>query len=155
MHVGRGFFFQGKEGIAEFLLVVAMQVEFGAAGVDHDLAGVVIEKEGHVHTLGSNLDPLVASASTFPLPDDGAVVVARPLRDGRRHRVWPHGEAAEFDHADRGAAYFGDRGVEDEVPAAQQTEAVEEEIDSGAESDDAPGDRADRVLRTKKQSRED
>src|SRR5205807_862064 len=53
------FLFHGEERIAELLLEVAMQVEIGAARVDHHLAGVVVEIERHVHALGRDLDPFL------------------------------------------------------------------------------------------------
>ena len=119
-----------------------MQVEFGAARVDHDFAGVVVEKEGDVHALGGHLDPLAASALALPFPDYGAVVVAGALGDGRDHCIRSNGVAAEFHHSHGCAANFGNRSVEDEVPALQQAEAIEKKIEAGAESDGAPDDGA-------------
>src|SRR5712671_3219133 len=104
-----------------------MQVEFGAAGVDHDFAGVVIEKERHVHALGGHFDPLAASAATLPLPGYGAVVVTGALCDRRDHGVRADGEAAQFDHAKRCAANFRNWSVEDEMTALEQAEALEKQ----------------------------
>src|ERR1019366_1456225 len=153
VHVGRRFFFGGEEGVTELLLEVAMQVEIGAARVDHDFAGVVIEKKRYVHALGGDLDPLLILAALLPLPGDGAVVVARPRRDRRNHGVRPHGEAAELDHSHGCAANFGNRRVENETAALQQAEALKEQVDPGAESDDAPEEQSSGVRRTKQQGR--
>src|SRR6202034_3130902 len=153
VHVRRGFLFESEKGIAEFLLEVAMEVEFCPAWVDHDLASIVVEKEGHVHALGGYFDPLAASALAFPLPDNGAVVIAGALGDGCEKRVWSNGEAAEFDHAHGCAANLGNGRVENQLPALQDAEAVKENIDTGAETDDAPDDRA-YVLRAEKEGRE-
>lgn len=131
-----------------------MEVEFGAAGVDHDLARVVVEKERDVGALGGHLDPCVASAPAFPFPDHGAKVVASAPGDGRDHGVGADGLAVEFDHPHGGAANLGNRSVEDEVFPAQQAETVEEEIDAGAESDDAPGDQPDGIVGRKQDSSE-
>jgi len=117
-----------------------MEIEFGAARVNHHLAGVVVEKEGHVHALGGHFDPLAASTLAFPLPGHGAVVVTGSLCDGRNHGVRADGEAAEFDHAERSAANFRNWRVKDEVTALEQAEALEEQENPGAESDDAPDD---------------
>ena len=131
--VGR-FFFCGEEGIGELFLEVAVQVEVGAARVDHHFGGVVIEKKRHVHALGRDLDPLLVFTGLLPLPGEGAVVVAGPGRDGGEHGVGSDGEATEFDQSERGAANFGNRRVEDEVTPLQEAETLDEEIDPGAES---------------------
>ena len=106
MHVGRSFLFGGKEAIAEFLLEIAMQIEFGSARIDHDFGGVVVEKEWHVHALGGNLYPLAASAAAFPFPDESAVEVTRALGYWRDQGVGSDGKAAKFDHTHRCAANF-------------------------------------------------
>src|SRR5258708_598163 len=81
------FFFRGEKRIAKFLLEVAMEIKIGAARVDQHFAGVVIEKERHVHALGGNLYPLATFAAAFPLPCHGAVVVASALGNGRHYGV--------------------------------------------------------------------
>ncbi len=80
-----------KNAVAEFLLEILMQVEIGAAGVDHDLAGVVVEKERDVHALGGYLDPLLVFAALLPLPDERAVAVAGAGGDGCDHGVGSDG----------------------------------------------------------------
>ena len=62
------FFFRREEGIAEFLLKVAVQVEIGAARVDHDFGGVVVEEKRHVHALGGYLDPSACFCRTASIP---------------------------------------------------------------------------------------
>src|SRR5882672_4111064 len=99
-----------------------MQLEFGAAGIDHDLAGVVVEEERHVHALGGHFDPLAASAATLPLPGYGAVVVTGALGDRRDHSVRADGEAVKFHHAERRATNFRNWSVEDEMTALEQAE---------------------------------
>ena len=72
VHVGRSFFLGGEESIAEFLLKIAVQIEFGSARVDHDFGGVVVEKEWDVHALGGDLHPLARfSFMTLYRNDDG------------------------------------------------------------------------------------
>ena len=117
-----------------------MQVEVGAARVDHHSAGVVVEKKWQVHALGGYLHPFTAAAFPFPFPDYGAEVIARARGDGREHGVRSHGLPAEFDHPDGCAANFGEWSVEDELPALQEAEAIEEKIEPRAESDGAPED---------------
>jgi len=126
-----------------------MQLEFGAAGVNHDFARVVVEKEWDMHALGGHLDPLAASALAFPFPDYGAEVVAGAFGDGRDHCKRSHGEAAELHHSHRCAANFRKRRIEDEVPALQQAESIEKKIKAGAKSDGAPDRRADGIGRMK------
>jgi len=70
-NIRRHFFFSGEEGVAEFLLKVAVEIEFGAARVDQNLSGIVVEKEGKMHALGGDLNPLAASVLTFPIPRPG------------------------------------------------------------------------------------
>ena len=78
-----------------------------------------------------------------------AVEVARALGYGRDQGVGPDGETAKFDHPHGCAANFGDRSVENELAALQQAEALNEQVNSDADSDDAPKDGAG-VLRTEK-----
>src|SRR5712691_10562761 len=118
-----------------------MEIEFGAPWVDHYFAGIVVEEERHVHALGGYLDPLATPAAAFPFPGYCAVVVAGALGDGRKHSVRADGKAAQFDHAERCAANFRNRGVENEVPALKQTEALKEQVKAGKKSDDAPDDK--------------
>ena len=132
--------FGGEETVAEFLLEIAMQIEFGSAWVDHDFSSVVVEKEGHVHALGGHFDPFAASALPSPFPDYGAKVVTRAGGDGREHGVRPHSLTAEFDHPHRCAANFGGRSIEDKLTALQEAESIKEKIESRAESDGAPDD---------------
>jgi len=124
--------------MTEFLLKVAMDIQIGAPRVDQHFAGVVIQKEGNVHALSRHLDPRAASASTFPLPGDGAVVIAGVLGNGCQHSIRTDGEAAKFNHPERCAANFRDWRIEDKVTALKQAEALKEQINSGKKSDDAP-----------------
>src|SRR5271156_1230859 len=132
-----------------------MQIEFGTPWVDHDFAGVVVEKEGYMHALRGHLDPLLAASPAFPLPDQRAEVITRALGDGRDHRIRSHGEAAEFDHSHGCATNLGDGSIENQVPALQHAEAIEEKIQAGAKSHCAPEDRANGICRIKYQRRED
>ncbi len=149
MHVGRSFFFCGEEPIAEFLLEVAMQIEFGSARVDHDFGGIVVEKEWHMHALGSDLYPLAASTAAFPFPDESAVEIARALGYRRDQGVRSDSKTTKFDHPHGCTANFGDWCVENELTALQQAEALNEQVNSDTDSDDTPSDGA-AVLRTEK-----
>jgi len=100
-----------------------VEIEFGAARVDQNLSGIVVEKEGKMHALGGDLNPLAASVLTFPFPDQGAEVVAGALGDRSNHGMRTNGEPAEFDHTHGCAANFGNRRVEDEAPTLQQAES--------------------------------
>lgn len=131
----------GEKRIAEFLLEIAMKIEFRAARIHHHLASIVVEEERDVYALASRFDPLTAASLTFPFPDYGAVVVAGAPGDGRCHGVGADGEAAELNHPQRCAANFGNGSVEDEAPTLQQAEAIEEKIKPSAKSDDAPCER--------------
>src|SRR5580700_3563593 len=155
MYVGRSFLLQGEESIAEFLVEVAVQVEFSSARVDHHFAGVVVEKKRHVHALASHFHPSVASAFALPLPGDGTEVIAAAFGNRRNHSVWADGKAAELDQSKRRGANFGNRGIEKQVPALQQAKALNEQIDSHADSDDAPTDGANRLGRIQNQRNED
>src|ERR1700722_17012167 len=108
-----------------------MQVEFGAARIDHHIASVVVEKEGNVHALRGYLNPPVAAALPLPLPDDGAEVVARALGDGRDDSVWSGGQATEFDHPHGCAPDFRNRSIKDEASTFEQAEAIEKKIKAG------------------------
>ena len=70
------------------------------------------------------------------------MVVAGAGRDGGDHGVGSDGEAVEFDHPHGGAANLGNWRVEDQVTALQEAEALDEEVDSGADSDYAIEDKA-------------
>ena len=118
-----------------------MQIQFRAARVDHDLAGIVVEKKRNVHALGSHFDPLLAPATLLPFPSHGAVVETIALGNGRIDGVRAGGQAAEFDHSEGGAANLGDRRVENKPPSLQQPEALKKQVNADKESDDAPGDR--------------
>ena len=138
--VGGDFFFGGEERVAVFLLEVAMEIEFGAAGVDQDFAGKVVEKERHVHALGGDLHPLVVLALALPLPDQGAEVITRVAANGGEHGKRAGGEAGEFDHAHGRTADAGSGRVENQLPALQQAEALIEQEKACADSEDAEGD---------------
>lgn len=153
VHIRRRFFFDGEKSVAEFLLEVAMEIEFGAARVDHDFAGVVVEKERDVCALGGYLHPRVVATLALPLPDDRAKEVARAFGDRCDYGVWSGSLAIQFDHAHGCAANFGNRSVENEVPALQQAEAVEKKVKAGAKSDGAPGDGADGIIGMKQQNK--
>ena len=141
--------FGGEEGVAELLLEVAVEVEVGAARVDEDAPGVVVQEERDVHGLSGDLDPFFILAALFPLPNVGAVVVARPGGDRRDHGVGADRQAADFDHPHGGTANLGKWCVEDEATAQQESESVDEEADAGGDADEAPEQEAAVVGRTK------
>ena len=147
------FFFGGEEGVAEFLMEVAMQVEVGAARVDHDRCGVVVQKKRNMHALSGHLDPFTASALALPFPDEATVVIAGAGRDGGDHGVGTDGQTAEFDHSEGCAANLGNRRVENEVTALQQAKALKEYIDSSADSDAAINGKAAWTRGTQQQDR--
>ena len=142
--------FGGEKPIAELLLEIAMQIEIRATRVDHDFAGVVVQKKRDVHALGRDLHPLLVFAALLPLPRHSAVVVARTLGDGRKHGVRSSGEAVDFDHTERCAANLRDWRIEDQMTPLQKQESFVENVQSGEDSDDAPGRRPG-VRRSEKQ----
>src|SRR5712691_2528084 len=103
-----------------------MQIEFCAAWVDQDLAGVVVEKEGDVHALGRHHYPLIVPAAAFPLLHYAAIVITGTPGDGCNHIVRTDGEATQLDHAERCAPNFRNWSVEDEVTALEKAEALKE-----------------------------
>jgi len=69
-----------------------VEIEFGAARVDQNLSGIVVEKKGRCMHFGGDLNPLAASVLTFPFPDQGAEVVAGALGDRSNHGMRTNGE---------------------------------------------------------------
>ena len=91
---------EGEERVAEFLMEVAVNVEVGAARVNENASGIVIEKKGDVHALGGDFDPLLILVTFFQFPSVGAVVVAGHFSHGRDHGVGPDSQTADFNHAE-------------------------------------------------------
>src|SRR5580692_13153311 len=69
------------------------------------------------------------------------MVVARFPGHRGGQGVRAHGEAAELNHSDRGAANFGSRRVQNEAPSLELAEALVEQVNPNADADDADRDR--------------
>src|SRR6185503_14888851 len=110
------------------LVKVTMQVHVGAARVDKDLVGAVVEVEGNVQVLVSNFHPLAVLSTLAHFPCGALVVVAIHPFERRTHHVGSSGEAAEFNQSHRGAANLGSRGVQNESLTLQKAETFVEEV---------------------------
>src|SRR6266700_2547741 len=102
-----------------------MQVHFSAAWINQYFVSVVIQIEGNVHRLFSNLHPISTSAL---LPDHTAIVVALRLLERRSCQVGADRRSADLNQSHRGAADFGGGSVQNEPPVLQQTKALIEAI---------------------------
>lgn len=142
LHRGRRFFCQSEKTIAEFLLKIAMQIEFGPRRVDQNFAGIVVDKEPYMPRFRGNFHPLSAPAALLPLPCNCSVEVTFTFADRRDDRVWTSRQPTDLDQPQRCAPHFRDRSIENKVPPLEEKKSLVKNVEAGEDSDDAPCDGA-------------
>ena len=82
--------------LPELLVIVAVQVHFGAARIDQQFAGAVVDIEGNVQGLLYDLHPFTVFPSLPQLPRDAAIVITFDLLQWRANDMRPGRNAAYF-----------------------------------------------------------
>ena len=117
-----------KNRIAEFTAEVAVQIEFGAARINQEFAGVVVEKKRDVKDFFGDFFPVIIASGLVALPGYGSIVEAGQTGDRSMQSERAGREAADLDEAERGAPDFRLRCRQQQTATSKQLESANEQI---------------------------